>query len=1329
MKKYRFIIYISLLLLALIPLKAQEPVNRLSSYEGLHFMIGFMQNEYEYLQLGIDLKIFIASQETANIVIKYPDRPPFSFVLSPDTVHVENVEGLYENRGNSEVIRKLGIVIHSDVPITVYSFSSQTLSSDCYSAIPIKNWGSEYITVCQPLNKTIERLPSGVDVDVIRESEFMVMAAYDSTVVTITPSDFTGGGQLPNKPFNVLLNTGETYLVKSLYNSGSDGDLTGSLIKSTKPVGVLSGHVRAPMPKSTNSRNHLVEMLPPTFSWGKSYVSVPYGVSQYGDVFRIVAKTIPTTVEVTTDSIVRQYTINNAKGYIEIEGISQPSTWTSNNPVEIAQLMAHLDANDPSWRDFDPCMALLSPSDQFVRHVMFQTPGNIFKNPNQYQHHYTSIALEKTAKSTLRLDGKRLDSAGLAIFRPIKGTNLLWTRIELNQGTHVLESTTGSFSGVLFATGLYDAYALVLGASLKIPGTVDSLPPVITLTENCGTVHIEVKDKLAPAASGLLYATINKFRSYNFEWNVQEFKYTDSIAIIDAQVKNPYIQGKLVIYAQDKDGNIKEQEFIYYRTDIKLPTAFDFGVVNWHDSVCKAKSLVNYSNKTYKIISARIEADSRLSLYTDKKLPATLDKGGILNFNICFKPSFDSTAVNSKLIIEMDCGKTDTVDVSALVRAPALLAQGYNFGNLLAGETADGIIGIQNNGNIDISIDTMITSGDENQFVIDRAALPLVLHSSSDTTIKAQFTPTARGSFSLNGEFKNSADIPNGFILTGIGLAPEFDSLFVDLGERRIGHYADTLMTITNKGDYLGDLFFTKFLTKSIDDTTSAFLNSFSAIGLPPAENIEMKIPIQIANVGNYRVSGEYKTNCKIHPPVAIEIIGVGTIPVCKTNDILINDTDIYSETDSSAVIIEAAGNEILTIHSVTPIAPIIGEFEYDLTALQGIKIPVGSNTKLDIKFKPTVGGMHEQKFLVVSDAAPDYGSKNDTITISAKAVVPDIEKIVIEFAADPFVNCQTNVLNVKITNNGSKIVNLDEIKVTAQPLNLNWKIVQDINQDIPQVMAPGTVYSFDIEIFPLSGTTSTINVAALIFGTEKISGEYEFTPKESAALIFSAPELKLEIGKEYTLDFNGSFPHKIEKEISFNLEINLPSNSFYIDTTKEVWLVLDNNQKYKLNLDRQDDKIVFSYPNIQPEGLTNWNLKFDILTLLDKESQFSLVAKVNFDDCYLNSENNFMVIFEEICSKDLRLIKINSNLLSMQVLPNPIKNELNIDLNIPRQSTVDINLYDIRGKKITLSEKLVLQIGKHLLIYNFVDVPNGIYRLELSSQEYMKRIVVIINK
>jgi hypothetical protein len=82
-----------------------------------------------------------------------------------------------------------------------------------------------------------------------------------------------------------------------------------------------------------------------------------------------------------------------------------------------------------------------------------------------------------------------------------------------------------------------------------------------------------------------------------------------------------------------------------------------------------------------------------------------------------------------------------------------------------------------------------------------------------------------------------------------------------------------------------------------------------------------------------------------------------------------------------------------------------------------------------------------------------------------------------------------------------------------------------------------------------------------------------------------------------------------------------------------------------------------------------------------------------------------------------------------MQVLPNPIKNELNIDLDLPSKSTVDINLYDLLGKKITLSEKLVLLKGKHLLIYNFVDVPNGIYHLELSSQEYMKRIVVIINK
>lgn len=677
----------------------------------------------------------------------------------------------------------------------------------------------------------------------------------------------------------------------------------------------------------------------------------------------------------------------------------------------------------------------------------------------------------------------------------------------------------------------------------------------------------------------------------------------------------------------------------------------------------------------------------------------------------------------------MDCDKIDTVPIIGLVRAPALLAQGYNFGNVLAGETSYGKIGVLNQGNIDITLDTLITTGDESQFVIDRAALPLVIKASSDTSIVAQFTPKGRGTFSLTGEFKNSADIPNGFQLTGVGLAPLFDSLLIDFGNRRIGHWNDTIVSFSNDGDYTGDLLFMNFITKSIDDATSAYLSSLSEMGILAGQSIPLKIPLVINSVGNYKVSGNYGTNCKVHKPIAIEIIGVGTIPVCKTNNIQLKDTDIYSESDSNAVIIESNGNEILTIHSVTPLAPLISEFEYDLTALQDIKIPVGSNAKLNIKFKPTKGGLHIQKFVVVSDAAPDYGTRNDTITISAKAVIPDIEKIVIEFDAAPFVNCQTNILNVKITNKGSKIINLDEVTVTALPQNLTWKLLKDITQDIPIAMAPGAVYTFDIEIFPLSGTMSAFNVTALIFDTEKISAEYEFTPQESAALIFDAPELVFEIGKDYTFDLNGSFPHKIDKDISFNLEINLPSQAFYIDTTKEVFLNLDNNQNYKLKLERQDDKIVFSAKAIRPESLTNWNLRFVFLTLLDKDSQFPLLAKVNFDDCYLNSENNFMVTFEEICIKELRLIKINSNLLSMRVLPNPINNELNIDLDLPNESTVDINLYDLSGKKITLSEKLVLLKGKHLLIYNFVSVPNGIYRLELSSNEYMKRIVVIINK
>ncbi|OYT14427.1 MAG: hypothetical protein B7C24_18410, partial [Bacteroidetes bacterium 4572_77] len=172
---------------------ARENTSGLSAYEGLHFMVGFMQNEYKIISIddGIDLNIFIATKELANIRIQYPDGKKNVFQMGPDTLHQEIVSTSYECRDTSEAILHNGISIDSDVPLTVYCFSSQDLTSDSYSAIPVTNWGHEYIVVSQPNNYYDEKDQLGNITTIIRNSEFMVLASYDDTKVKILLSEDT----------------------------------------------------------------------------------------------------------------------------------------------------------------------------------------------------------------------------------------------------------------------------------------------------------------------------------------------------------------------------------------------------------------------------------------------------------------------------------------------------------------------------------------------------------------------------------------------------------------------------------------------------------------------------------------------------------------------------------------------------------------------------------------------------------------------------------------------------------------------------------------------------------------------------------------------------------------------------------------------------------------------------------------------------------------------------------------------------------------------------------------------------------------------------------
>ncbi len=142
----------------------------------------------------------------------------------------------------------------------------------------------------------------------------------NGTTVQITPATSTttghpgaihglGSSHTPI-PYSISINKGQTYLVKS-NGDDSENDMSGSIIESSNPVEVISGHENAFFglggvdPYSIEGRDYMVEQMVPYELWDSSgYISIPlveaqaYGDVGHGDTYRIYSFDDKSTAQV-----------------------------------------------------------------------------------------------------------------------------------------------------------------------------------------------------------------------------------------------------------------------------------------------------------------------------------------------------------------------------------------------------------------------------------------------------------------------------------------------------------------------------------------------------------------------------------------------------------------------------------------------------------------------------------------------------------------------------------------------------------------------------------------------------------------------------------------------------------------------------------------------------------------------------------------------------------------------------------------------------------------------------------------------------------------------
>ena len=179
---------------------------------------------------------------------------------------------------------KKGILISSNVTISVYATNARENSRDVHVVFPTPSLGTEHIAVCfTPRDKSL----------------IGIVALTDNTLVQIRLKlqrndniSYEGKTYCSGDVLQVFLNKLESFQVQHRK------DLTGTVVISNQAVAVLSGNVCASVPSKGETCSHLAAQIPSLSKWGKSFITIPVAHRNIGDVFRVVSAYNKTLVSI-----------------------------------------------------------------------------------------------------------------------------------------------------------------------------------------------------------------------------------------------------------------------------------------------------------------------------------------------------------------------------------------------------------------------------------------------------------------------------------------------------------------------------------------------------------------------------------------------------------------------------------------------------------------------------------------------------------------------------------------------------------------------------------------------------------------------------------------------------------------------------------------------------------------------------------------------------------------------------------------------------------------------------------------------------------------------
>jgi RHS repeat-associated protein len=413
-------------------------LNGTRSSKGMEFWLMFGEI------LGSTPSVFITSETNASGTVSVPGiNFSQNFTVAAAQITSVTLPTSVLATG-SENIQNIGIHVVADHEVTVYGLNFEPQATDAYLGLPVTALGKEYINA------------SYINVGIINGTEFGVVAPYDNTTVTVTPSQTTGGRTV-GVPYSFVLHQGRTY---QLRNTNVPGDLTGSIITSDKPVAVFGMHQCADI--RGQACNHLVEQLPSTDTWGTHFVSVPLATRKNGDTFRIIGAKDGTNVSINGQQIA---TVNRGEFYETL--ITAPSYIVSDQPILVVQYSNGTTFDNSA--NADPFMIVVPPIEQYRASYTVTT-----MQPSQFLINFVNVVIPTSAKSALQLDGVPVAASA---FTDVANSGFSTAQLSVGTGAHRLVANA-PFGVFVYGFANFDGYGYTGGIALAgVPGGNLALVP------------------------------------------------------------------------------------------------------------------------------------------------------------------------------------------------------------------------------------------------------------------------------------------------------------------------------------------------------------------------------------------------------------------------------------------------------------------------------------------------------------------------------------------------------------------------------------------------------------------------------------------------------------------------------------------------------------------------------------------------------------------------------------------------------------------------------------------------------------------------------------